>query len=946
MMVCSIALRFWVSLDHPVPWILDDELIYIELARAIVGAEDVAVRGVGGAGLYFVYPALIAPAFALFDDPAAAYTAAKFINCVLMSSAAIPAYLLARRVLERNFALVVSLMTLAIPSMIYTAAVMQENVYYPAFLWSTVAIWRVLERPTMARQVVALLVIGFTFFIRNQAVVLVATLLLCLISASLLGSRAHSAEEPSTRWRRFWAYRFTWTVVAAPVFSVLASELFGFGLLQRLAGQNKFVFDLSGELYAGFLQRFPGVLLAHLADLDLYVGILPFAALIVLAVRVLRGNGEDASLSAFICIATWAVVCNLVMIAAFLALVNRPIVADRYLFVVTPFFFIALCRLVADASPDRNRLLAACAVAGLLPLLLDYEDIRREFVFADSLVLVAISKLKLIFDIGPSFRLLVVIGTVIVSLALFLPRRSLRWLPVGIVVFLVAMHSPVVRATKTASLVAERKGIPKETSSWIDDAVGRDAKVVSIWHGAGNRNAYWQTGFFNRAISPVMNFFGPDAEGMGPEESGGLGLDRLAARHLTLDRASGCLLGPGYVPIEPEYVLTNSALELDAEVVARDPERAMVLYRVGSPVKAIARTVGISTDGRARPEFTYTLFHSDAGLLELQLHSNSEFHTEDVTLIARVGEEELARSTLRPGEFRNFIVPYPGSLGTWCRIDFSVEGVGLAALEANRVSKWDRGLVCSSITRKPRPAIFGLGTMGVLADGWGPTEFELSLASRFSGRLLLGLWADEDNGLTSQEVAVSRAGAPVWVGDVLPGVQSHAEVSIEATSDSHFVLQVSVAPPFIPDASTENGDERQLGVLPGSFLFVSPPGLEAELDGVYHDKWTGPEFRYSVNSSVSGELALYLASNPKFFPNGQTLIGRISGVEVLRAELRGGAERMLAVTLPEDESGVLRLDFEVIPTTHELADSDSDDPRDLGVLFLGASFLASESASD
>ena len=128
MMACSIALRFWVSLDYSAPWILDDELIYIELAKAFLGSEADAVRGVGGAGLYFIYPALIAPAFALFDDPAEAYSAAKFINCVLMSSASIPAYLLARRVLERNFALVVSLMTLAIPSMIYTAAVMQENV--------------------------------------------------------------------------------------------------------------------------------------------------------------------------------------------------------------------------------------------------------------------------------------------------------------------------------------------------------------------------------------------------------------------------------------------------------------------------------------------------------------------------------------------------------------------------------------------------------------------------------------------------------------------------------------------------------------------------------------------------------------------------------------------------------------------------------------------------
>ena len=92
----SVLVRLAIGLATPSPWILPDELLYTELARAIADGGLPAVRGDATLGWGVVYPVLIAPAWALFSDPVAAYHASLVVNAVVMSLAAVPAYLLAR----------------------------------------------------------------------------------------------------------------------------------------------------------------------------------------------------------------------------------------------------------------------------------------------------------------------------------------------------------------------------------------------------------------------------------------------------------------------------------------------------------------------------------------------------------------------------------------------------------------------------------------------------------------------------------------------------------------------------------------------------------------------------------------------------------------------------------------------------------------------------------
>jgi hypothetical protein len=98
-LVClSVAIRFLLARRDPAPWIFVDEIVYSELGRSVGSGASLAIRDVPTGTAYgVVYPLLIAPAYAIFDSLPTAYTAVKLINAVLVSLAAVPAYLLARR---------------------------------------------------------------------------------------------------------------------------------------------------------------------------------------------------------------------------------------------------------------------------------------------------------------------------------------------------------------------------------------------------------------------------------------------------------------------------------------------------------------------------------------------------------------------------------------------------------------------------------------------------------------------------------------------------------------------------------------------------------------------------------------------------------------------------------------------------------------------------------
>src|SRR5258708_32534433 len=84
------------------------------------------------------------------------YRWSQVVNALLICSAVVPAYLLARRVVRPSAALVAAALAVAIPSTVYAGTLMTENVFYPVFLWLALALVPALEPPTPAPQLVLL----------------------------------------------------------------------------------------------------------------------------------------------------------------------------------------------------------------------------------------------------------------------------------------------------------------------------------------------------------------------------------------------------------------------------------------------------------------------------------------------------------------------------------------------------------------------------------------------------------------------------------------------------------------------------------------------------------------------------------------------------------------------------------------------------------------------
>ena len=84
------------------------------------------------------------------------------VNAIVMSLAAVPAYLLARLFVSRRSSLLVAALTVLVPSLSYTGAVLTENVCYPLFLFAVLAHRgeRCGDRPSGAQAVVLRVALG------------------------------------------------------------------------------------------------------------------------------------------------------------------------------------------------------------------------------------------------------------------------------------------------------------------------------------------------------------------------------------------------------------------------------------------------------------------------------------------------------------------------------------------------------------------------------------------------------------------------------------------------------------------------------------------------------------------------------------------------------------------------------------------------------------------
>jgi glycosyltransferase involved in cell wall biosynthesis/Gpi18-like mannosyltransferase len=658
LVVVSSLGRYALSRRVVAPWIMVDELTYSELAKSFAATGKLLIRGEHHGAYGFVYPVLIAPAWKLFSSIPDAYAAAKTIGSVTMSLAAIPAYFLARRVLRPLPSLGAAFLTVAVPSMFYTGTLMTETVFYPLFLCVALALVLALERPTALRQLVLLGACLLAFLARTQAVVLVPA----VASAPLV------LAYVERRWRLVpRAFRTLYGTLGLTVVAVLAIQLFRGRSPYDVLGS----YSITGHTryHVGAVLRW---LVYHVAELDLYLGILPFAAFVLLAVTA-RNLDRPARVfvSAAVPLSAWLIL----EVAAFAsALPIPPRVEERNMFYVAPFFLIGLLAWIERGMPRAGRAAAACAVAAAaLPGVLPFDRLIDTPAESDPLALTPLWWMRdhLISDVA----LVVVAGAAILALAfLFLPARWAYTLPALVLAWFVFTQERLEffgHGFPKASVGALFEGITNPHRNWIDRAVGRHADVAFVWSGE-NRNArafqLWENEFFNRSLRRVYYLHGPSPGGF-PET-------RLT------QGADGTLLAHGS-PARPPYALTDVNVHLAGRAVARDKRKGIVLLRPDGALRTIYTVTGLySSDTWSGRQVTYTRPRCRGGVLSVPLASDGTLFPHGQTVTARSGGTTVT-TAFPPSRATTLMVPVRPRRGR-CTVTFIVVPTAIPALVGSR----------------------------------------------------------------------------------------------------------------------------------------------------------------------------------------------------------------------------------------------------------------------
>ena len=644
--VLSAAVRLWLGGDMPAPFVFVDELIYSELARSLAETGSFAVRGVPTSGYSILYPALIAPAYWLFDALPSAYAAAKATNAIAMSLAAVPAWLLARRVVGRWLALLAAALAVVLPSMAYTATLVTETLFYPValvFAWTLV---RVLERPSVGRIGILVLALGAALATRSQALAFVGAVLLAPLVLALLRRDARTIRP----------FLPLLGGIVGLVVLVVALQLLRGRALSDLLGAYSVVGEGGYDVDQAFRYW-----LWHVEELTLYVGVVPAVVLVVLLLRPRElPERVQEHLAATVAVA----VTSTLVVATFASRFAADRIQDRYLFFLTPLLLVALLAWVELGAPRPPVGLAVGSlVAVALVVAFPYVRFIGEPAKSDTFGLIPLwsANEHLLAD---SYRVTVLVAAlVLVALVVLVPARLAVAVPLVLLALYVVLSRPVwsgpqgVLRSGEGALFQGIRGVERD---WIDREIPEGQDVAVLWTGHADRFTVNQNEFFNRRVGDVYYTSSPTPGAIGETA-------------VTVDPDDGAIRTADGRTIDAGYALLDGSVVPDGVALARDEGLGTTLWRLSGPLASTTDVTGLyANDTWSGPRVTWRRLRCNGGELIVSLHSDPTLFAGRLTdVLATVGGRPAAGVRVPPEGSVAMRVPLEAASGT-CEVRFTV----------------------------------------------------------------------------------------------------------------------------------------------------------------------------------------------------------------------------------------------------------------------------------
>ena len=538
------------------PVILGDELIYSGVAKSVGLDGTLRFRGDLHLGHSVLQPLVLGPFFGALDT-VDALLAIKVLQALLMALAAVPAYLLARRVSSHGWSLAVAALTALAPWTGYATLLTTEAIFFPVFVTLAWSVAGMLQRPTAGRQVLVLGLAVAAALVKPQAFVLLPG-----IAAAVGLYWVISRPRPPLR-------RYGLVLVVVGLLTAAAAVI--------LLGSR----NAPGGAYGALLDEAPGLrevlewTVWHVGVFALALGVVALMAFPA-ALAGLLGRGAtpaERSLGATAAALSVFVLASVVGLSA--SRYGLDILHERSLFFLVPLVLACVAHWLGHGASRRVAVLSAVLVVAAI-VVLPGRFLERPNRFDYPALSPFTSRLWL-----------VVVAAVAAALFL-LARRSIAPLAAVAVAF-VALAGAVSFPDHVSTAEARRL-------AWVDEALPGSVRALLVHvdlppvgeHACGRRPMFEQqalgvwTEFFNTRVDRVAHVYADNAA------SGVPSTELVVGEGGVLETDDGRTLTARYVVLDSRQPVAGTRLRrfaLDSAVPFYRDGASLSLWRAEAPLR-------------------------------------------------------------------------------------------------------------------------------------------------------------------------------------------------------------------------------------------------------------------------------------------------------------------------------------------------------------------------
>jgi hypothetical protein len=567
-------------------FVMTDELLYERLALSIVrlGTPLPHVHGESISNINQLYPMLLSLVFR-HGRVLHGFHEAHVLNAFVITSTALPAYLLARRVTRHTvLPIVVAVATASVVWVTLASFLLTEVAAYPAFAWSILGLHVCLSRPSARYDLLAVAGIVLAVLARTQFYILAAILPLAIFGQAAAERRLREAA------REHRALVGVYALGALAAIVLIASGHHVLGSYSQTAKGN----PLPWEVFR--------LAPAHLAIVALAGGLLPT---VIgggwLVSNLLKSETRERQCFAWLAIVT--IVLLTFEVSSFDVRFGGGVIRERYLFYLTPLLLTAMAAGLSAARPPRWSLAVSIVVLGLGFWQAPFPTFQK--LNADTPASVLNDWLLSTMRGLNGTRVFLVLAAIVIALlyveATAFVRRTYVIAAIA-ALLVVALPAETAYGFKRLFAVNGTSGLPMTLDqsvvfNWVDRVVGTKPETVMIPYPVlssdywANVGFWWDLEFWNRSVT---------REAGRPNEFSGTPPGDFPKIDLRFDPKTG------RANVDLDAFVAQAVAETRFHIVGEPftTQRNVILSQPERPWRADWVSYGLYDDGWTRPHQT------------------------------------------------------------------------------------------------------------------------------------------------------------------------------------------------------------------------------------------------------------------------------------------------------------------------------------------------------